>query len=64
MDIQKNTKLTLRQWLLAKGMSVEKFSTETGIPEDKIYRIWNGNNRPRYDRIKIIREYTDGLVDW
>ena len=54
--------MNLRDWRLARGISVDDLSARSGIPVPTLYCYENGSRRPRTDAAKRIEAATNGAV--
>lgn len=57
-------KLTLHDYLIENGISIEEFSGKTGLSIYTIYRIWNNKYPPGYKSKKLVEKHTDNQVTW
>jgi transcriptional regulator with XRE-family HTH domain len=47
----------LKDKMKESGITVSKFSNDTGIPAPRIYKWLDGKNNPKYDDIKTIERW-------
>lgn len=55
-------RMKLRDWRLAKGLSMEQLGELIGLTQSSVSRIENGKNRPEWGTLDRIVEVTDGQV--
>lgn len=56
--------MTLKDRLIANGLSVKGVAERVGTPPAHLYNLLSGVRRPKYELAKKIEAATGGLIQW